>query len=164
VIISDNAKEKDLREYFKRCFFAVDGLWFVVMEKESGFEKALEFDRKVWEVMPKIQARKIRELLGLKNDTTEHLCKALEFKFQAEDYEYQIVNLTDGTLEIEVTGCPWLKIMTGSGRQDLAAEVGKVICPVEYGAWAKEFKIGFEDGMRSLLCSDDGSCALHFTA
>ncbi len=158
----DNIDEKDLKEYFKRCFFAVDGLWFVVMEKEYGFQEALESDSEVWEVMPKIQARKIRELLHLGDNTVEHLRGALAFKFAAEDYEYRIIGQTHAALEIEITGCPWLRIMRESGRQNIASEVGRVICPIEYAAWAKEFEIGFEEGAKSLLGCDDGSCILRF--
>ena len=48
-----------LSEYFKKCFFAVDGLWFMMLEKTDSFDKALDVDRMVWEILPKIQARKI---------------------------------------------------------------------------------------------------------
>ena len=34
-------------EYFKRSFFAVDGLWFMMLEDETSFKKALEIDEKV---------------------------------------------------------------------------------------------------------------------
>ncbi len=153
----------NLKEYFKRCFFAVDGVWFVVIEKEFDLKKALEIDRKVWEILPKIQARKIRELLRLKKNTTENLRQALEFKFQAEDYEYIVNAATDTNLEIIITSCPWLKIMEESGRKDLASQIGKAICPVEYSIWAREFNKKFQNEMKNRLCSDQNHCILHFT-
>ena len=52
-----------LSEYFKKCYIAVDGLWFMMLEKTDSFDKALEVDGRVWEILPKIQARKIKELL-----------------------------------------------------------------------------------------------------
>ena len=50
-------QDKVLVEYLRRSYFAVDGLWFMMLEDELSFEKALEMDVKVWGVVPKIQAR-----------------------------------------------------------------------------------------------------------
>lgn len=89
-------------------------------EKEFNFEKALQIDRKVWEILPKTQARKVKELLDLKDSTMESLHRALEFKLQAEGYEYEVEAVTDTDLRISITSCPWLKIMEESGRSNLA--------------------------------------------
>jgi len=75
-----------LTEYFKRCFVAVDGLWFMMVEKEDSFEKALELDRRVWGILPKIQARKIKELFKMEATGPEDLVKAFKFKLYAEDF------------------------------------------------------------------------------
>lgn len=49
--------EMDKTEYFRRSYRAVDGLWFMMIEKKHGFDEALELDEAVWRVLPKIQAR-----------------------------------------------------------------------------------------------------------
>ena len=54
-------------EYFRRCYQAVDGLWFMKVEEKSGFDPALDVDHEVWKVMPKIQARMIKSMLKLNN-------------------------------------------------------------------------------------------------
>ena len=48
---------KDRAEYYNRSYKAVDGLWFVKAEEQFDFDTALELDKEVWKVMPKIQAR-----------------------------------------------------------------------------------------------------------
>ena len=161
--VEDNRfSDRNLKEYFKRCFFAVDGLWFVSTEENMGFEKALELDRQVWAILPKIQARKIRELLSLTGRTSEDLRTALEFKFKAEEYGYQAAS-ADGELEFRLTDCPWLKLLRQSGREDLAPLIGKTICGIEYAVWAKEFGVRYHNNLEDRLCIDGKFCLLRFT-
>jgi hypothetical protein len=85
-----------LSEYFKKCFLAVDGLWFMMLEKTDSFDKALEdkaleVDGRVWKILPKIQARKIKELLKLGTATEEDLISALKFKLDAEDFVSEVL-------------------------------------------------------------------------
>jgi hypothetical protein len=44
-----------------RNMWAVDGLYYLGIEENWGTEAATEIDRKVWEVMGKIEARKIKK-------------------------------------------------------------------------------------------------------
>ena len=55
---------QQVAEYFSRSYRAVDGLWFMKVEEKLGFDAALELDNEVWKVMPKIQARMIKQFLG----------------------------------------------------------------------------------------------------
>ena len=158
----DSITDVHIKEYFKRCFFAVDGLWFMLLEKESNFQKALEIDRRVWQALPKIQARKIRQLINLKNSDMEDLLQALEFKFQAEEYRYEVRLITNKKLEIALLNCPWLIIMQESGREHLASEIGKTICRTEYQVWAKEFDATFQNNLDDSLCSNGQFCYLRF--
>ncbi|MCJ7722279.1 DUF6125 family protein, partial [Candidatus Bathyarchaeota archaeon] len=58
---------QQVADFFNRSYKAVDGLWFMKVEEKYGFDAALELDNEVWKVMAKIQARKIKSFLGLKN-------------------------------------------------------------------------------------------------
>lgn len=158
-----NLSDSNLKEYFKRCFFSVDGFWFIMAEKELGFDKALEIDKNVWKLLPKTQVRKIRGLLGIKTNNICDIRTTLEFKLQAEDYTYEARNISDQVFEIAITGCPWLTVMREAGRQELAAKVGKTICPTEYSVWAKEFGMNLDIDLNSCLCSDNTPCILRFS-
>ena len=60
----------------RRSYLAVDGLWFVMCEQRLGFQAALELDGDVWKVMPKIQARRAREVLGLAGNSAASFASA----------------------------------------------------------------------------------------
>jgi len=148
-------------EYFKRVFETIDGLWFMKVEEEKGFEGALELDRRVWEIVPKVQARALRKLLGIEGGGPEALKAALEAKFEMEGYAAEI-SLSGAALEVKVKMCPWHGLMLKSGREHLAGRVGEVICGTEYPVWMKEFGVGGGFRLESLLCRDGGCCAMRF--
>ena len=54
-------------EYFRRSYTAVDGLWFMKIEETLGFDEALRLDEAVWKVLPKIQARALKEMMHLQS-------------------------------------------------------------------------------------------------
>jgi len=71
-----------------RDLWAVDGLYFLGIEKQFGTEAATEIDRKVWEVMGKIEAQRLKEFLGLNgSDDIPSMIKALRFSGWALDLE-----------------------------------------------------------------------------
>jgi hypothetical protein len=156
-MISDAVKA----EYFKRVFETIDGLWFMKVEEDSDFEHALEIDKRVWEIVPKIQARALKKLLAL-GDGAENLARALEAKFEMEDYSAEVLR-AGGDLEIKVKKCPWNDLMHKSGREHLAGRVGEAICGTEYPVWLKEFKVDGEFKIEQLLCSDSDCCIMRFT-
>ncbi len=151
-----------LSEYFKKCFVAVDGLWFVMVEKADSFDKALDMDRKVWEVLPKIQARKIKELLEMEGDREEDLAEAVKFKLDAEDFVSEL-SRQERRMKITITQCPWLALLRKSKREHLAEKISDAICSVEYGVFAEEFlgPVNFE--ILSRLCSGDKACCFLIT-
>ena len=154
-------------EYFRRSYTSVDGLWFLKVEEQLGFEGALALDREVWEVMPKIQAR------ALKAITEEHhglsaLHKCLSKKLRWEGHSHESTWSADGQgLEIGIRQCPWHNSMVKSGREHLSGRVGRAICETEYTVWATEFSHG-EAGvsirfvLRDLLCEGAPTCILSF--
>ena len=148
-----------LSEYFKKCFWAVDGLWFMMLEEADSFDKALEMDRRVWEVLPKIQARKIKELFKLEGTNEEDLVKALEFKLGAEDF-LSGIQCQDSGIKITIKRCPWLALLRKSNRGHLAEKIADAICTIEYGVFAKEFVEGLDFEIVSRRCSGDEVCTL----
>ncbi|MDY6836518.1 MAG: DUF6125 family protein [Thermodesulfobacteriota bacterium] len=147
-----------LSAYFKKCFLAADGLWFMMLEKEDSFDKALKIDRKVWEILPKIQARKIKELFNLKGEHQGDLLKALEFKLRAEDFLSDI-QCQDGRIKITIRKCPWLALLRKSRREHLAEKISDAICTIEYATFANEFVKGLDFQITSRRCSGNEVCA-----
>jgi hypothetical protein len=70
-----------------RDMWTVDGLYFLGIEEQFGTEAATEIDRKVWEVMGKIEARRLKEFLGLNGNDIPSMIKGLRFSSWALDLE-----------------------------------------------------------------------------
>ena len=70
-----------------RNMWAVDGFYYLFIEEKYGIEIATEIDRKVWEVIGKIEARNIKELFDIKKMPTR--------KGHLEQYINQLENSND---------------------------------------------------------------------
>ena len=88
-IISDipNDKLADFIFMHLRNMWAVDGLYFLGIEEKFGTKPATEIDSNVWKVMGKIEARRLKGLLNLKNNDIPTMIKALQHSGWALDLE-----------------------------------------------------------------------------
>jgi len=88
-IISEIPEDKlaDFVFMHLRDMWAVDGLYYLGIEEEFGTEAATEIDRKVWEVMGKIEARKIKKLFDIRGDDIASMIKGLRLSGWALDLE-----------------------------------------------------------------------------
>lgn len=154
--------ERQIGDYFKRSYTAVDGLWFVKVEGKYGFETALDIDEEVWQVMPKIQARKLKSM-GQLEEGLDALGECLATKLTLDGFAFAAEQSNDGnTLEITLSECPWHDIMIRSEREHLSGRVGTRICNTEYSVWAEEFgdRITFE--LQDQICKGRKCCKLVF--
>ena len=99
MIIISREKEKNLIEEIPeekladfifmhlRDMWAVDGFYYLFIEEKYGTEVATEIDRQVWEVMGKIEARKIRKLFGIDKSDIPSLMNALSYSGWSMDLE-----------------------------------------------------------------------------
>ena len=147
-------------EYFHRSYKAADGLWFMKVEEKYDFNAALEADKEVWKVMPKIQARMIKNMLG-KGDGEKALLESLKAKLSLEDFNFEVEPRENG-FRIRVSECPWHDLMVKSGREVYAGKVGATICGVEYSVWASEFDVNMQFTLRAQKCQGSAHCLLDF--
>ncbi len=153
--------ERILAEYLRRSYHAVDGLWFVTVEAEHDFEHALELDRRVWQTMAKIQARKARELLGASGNTPEELARCFSLKLTGDGHCFAVETTAEG-VTFTISDCPWLQLLRKSNRQHLAARVAQTICPTEGGVWCAEFGGEYEFEMPQMGCQGAACCKMIF--
>jgi hypothetical protein len=154
--------QEKIIEYLRRSFSAVDGLWFMMIEKEFSFNKALEIDKSVWGVLPKIQARKLKELLGLNGIGLSDLLQAIKARFEAEEYSYEVLIEEPDHVQIAINKCPWYEILKKTKREHLAPKLIDAICSTEFKVWGKEFGENIDFGIEYQNCTDKCSCALDF--
>jgi len=59
-----------------RNLWTIDGLYFLGIEEADGTEHATSIDAHVWEVMGKIEARKLKQFLHITGDDIPSMMKA----------------------------------------------------------------------------------------
>ncbi len=153
-------RNKQIAEYFHRSYKAVDGLWFMKVEEKYGFDTALQVDREVWKVMPKIQARMIKSMQEIGKGEIA-LLKSLETKLTLEGFKFKVEQVEKG-FKIQVSDCPWHNLMVRSGRKKVSDKVGTTICNIEYSIWASEFVENMQFSLTAQKCSGSESCVLNF--
>ena len=156
--------DKEIAQYFQRCFTAVDGLWFMKSEERFGFDTSLEVDNEVWKIFSKIQARTLKSLAKIDFEGMTALRETLEMKFSIEGFTFEVTDINDnGEFEINLNDCPWHTLMVKSGREHLSHKVGNVICRTEYNTWASEFGDDIHFELKSQLCAGCDNCTLRFS-
>jgi len=154
----------EIIEYLRKSYLASDGLWFLTVEKEYSYEEALRLDEVVWSILPKIQARKAKDLLKLEGTSVSDLAKALELKFVGEGSSHRIVDQSPTYLKIEVTSCVWLETLRKSGRDCIAQDVCERICHRELIVWAEQLVGDITVSLPSMMSRGQPACEIVFTS
>ena len=131
-------KEKlvDLMFMHIRNLWAVDGLYFLGIEERFGTEGATEIDGKAWEVMGKIEARRIKKTLTIEGDDIASFMQALEASSWALDLEDREIELEKNRAVIRNTNCRTQKTRLKKGLDEFPC---KTVRGDYLKAFAKEF-------------------------
>ena len=154
---------KQAAEFYYRSYTTVDGLWFMKVEEKYGFDTALEIDKEVWKVLPKIQARMLKSM-GKTGNGMEALVECFTTKLTLDGFTFRIEKTrNDRGFRVIINRCPWHSLMVKSGRENLSEKVGTLICNTEYSTWASEFgdNICFE--LQDQICKGSEFCILQFS-
>ena len=155
--------EKQMADFYHRSYKAADGLWFMKVEEAYGFDIALDIDDEVWKVLPKMQARMLKNLGKTGNDI-EDLFECFIIKLKLEGFTFE-AKMDEGGAGFGVTirRCPWHDAMIKSGREHLSGKVGTRICDTEYSVWASEFGNDIKGKIESRICTGSESCKSRFS-
>ena len=119
-----------------RDLWAVDGLYYLGIEEALDTEAATEIDRKVWEVMGKIEARKLKEFFGMKGNDIPSVIKALSYSGWALDLEDKEIIVEEEQAIVRNVRCRVQNTRIKKGLSEFGCK------PVRWGflkAFAKEF-------------------------
>jgi hypothetical protein len=131
----------DLMALHIRNVWRVDGLYFLSIEDRFGTEAATEIDADCWRVMGKIEARALREIMGIEEVTPSSLIHLLRHTSWALDLWGKESEIEEDKAVFRVTDC---------GTQKTRIKKGLEIFPcrkVRYGyleAFAKELDVAIE--------------------
>ncbi len=133
-----------------RNLWTVDGLYYLGIEEKFGTNAATEIDKKVWEVMGKIESRRIKELFEIKKNDIPSLIKALSYSGWALDLEDKEIIVETNRAIIRNVKCRVQNTRIKKGLVEFGCK------PVRYGflkAFAKEFNPDIK--VRCNVCPPD---------
>lgn len=157
---ADTLSQAQVIEFLYRSYVAADGLWFMKAEERFGFDIALDMDREVWSVVPKIQARLLKSMLKGDNDA-ESLLRCVQAKMRIEGFAFEAEPDRDG-FSLHISRCPWHDLRVKAKREHLSAAIGDAICTTEYSVFTSEFgkDIAFSKGQG--ICRGATRCIFRF--
>ena len=101
---------------------AVDGLWFMAVEKVAGFDEALRLDIDVWAGYAPVVVKRIRREFGIRGKGLEALREVISHDPLWWSMDVRIIEDSAGRLAFEVRDCPSLIAQEKMGRETLTCE------------------------------------------
>ncbi|MHA1803650.1 MAG: DUF6125 family protein [Promethearchaeota archaeon] len=149
--------------YFERNFTTLDGLWMIETENELGFERALKLDIIVWQLLYKINFRRLIKYLTLQDRTLQDLLNILFFCFEAEGYDYEIIKNEKNEALMVLKSCPYIEAMERNPeRRDKMAFICKDMCIPFFIPAIEEFNPKISLKRSTFIGLGDSECDFHF--
>jgi hypothetical protein len=134
-----------------RNMWSVDGLYFIGIEERFGVEGATEVDRYVWEVMGKIEARRLKDIMGISGSDIPSMMKALRISSWALDLEEKEIIMDDDRAVLRNPNC---RVQKTRLKKDLGEFPCKSVRWSYLKTFAKEFNEDIEVACN--ICPPDG--------
>ena len=80
----------ELIKMYSRNWLTVDGLWFSGVEEKFGLDEALDLDLRMWKIGSRIEAKRIKELLDLKEGGLQSVLRAINFMSWAASFGHRV--------------------------------------------------------------------------
>lgn len=94
-----------------------DGLWFQGVEDKYGMEVAVELDRKMWERLSLVGAKRIREALGLKEEGISAAVRMIDIMSLLVGADStELVEETPNKVVFQWSRCPFQEARVRGGR------------------------------------------------
>jgi len=107
-MLSEMPIEKSLDYFFLqiRNLWRVDGLYFLGIEEKFGTEAATEIDAGVWQIMAKIEAKSLRRMFQVSENTDiSTIMNLLQKSSWALDQPFKTVEISDNTAVLTIDRC-----------------------------------------------------------
>lgn len=107
-MLSEMPIEKSLDYFFLqiRNLWRVDGLYFLGIEEKFGTEAATEIDAGVWQIMAKIEAKSLRRMFQVSENTDiSTIMNLLQKSSWALDQSFKTVETSDNKAVLTIDRC-----------------------------------------------------------
>ncbi|MHA1907234.1 MAG: DUF6125 family protein [Candidatus Thorarchaeota archaeon] len=132
----DLSKETLLRiiDTYAKAWQAMDGAYFLALEKKYGMEVAIEMDKEAWRIFSPIEAKRImREFDIPENGGLESLEKALGYRVYATLNKQSTMLMNENTLIFTMEAC---RVQVARNRKGLPDFPCKQVGLIEYELFA----------------------------
>lgn len=102
----------------------VDGLWFIAVEKDSDYDKALDLDIDVWKNYVHVMKKRVQKYFNVTSTGLAAVKDLLEYD---PWLEIEVLEETPERLSIQVVRCPGLEAMEKMGREMLTCDPVEII-------------------------------------
>ncbi len=124
----------ELLEITSKNLVALDGTWFQAVERDSGIDTAMHYDREAWRTFSVSEARRIKKFLDLPEHCgLEGLAEALPLRAQGVANKAEIT-LDDGALIYRIVDC---RVQNARDRKGMGFHPCKSVGLIEYGVFAQ---------------------------
>jgi len=109
----------ELIKMYSKNWLTVDGLWFSGVEEKFGLDEALALDVRMWRIGSRIEANRIKEILGLGDGGLKDVLRAINFMSWAASFGYHVEQQKDRAVWT-CTHCPPQVSRVNSGKGEFA--------------------------------------------
>jgi hypothetical protein len=95
----------EIMMFNNRNIWRVDGLYFLGIEDRFGTTPATEIDAGVWNIMGKIEAKKLKSILNYKDNSIETVMEALHYTSWALDQHEKVIEVKNGVGILKILNC-----------------------------------------------------------
>jgi hypothetical protein len=149
---------------YAKAWQAMDGAYFLALEKKYGMDIAIEMDMEAWRIFSPIEAKRIMKEFGItQNGGLESLEKALMYRVYARLNRQSTEKVDDSTLVFKMNEC---RVQVARNRKGLPDFPCKPVGMIEYEEFAKTIDPRIKT--RCIACPPDPHpeeyyCAWEFT-
>jgi hypothetical protein len=165
-MIDNLPKEQLLKviDTYAKAWQAMDGAYFLALEKKYGMEKAIEMDKEAWKIFSPIEARRIMKEFDIPPDSgLKSLEQALQYRVYARLNKQSFEWTDKNTLHFTMNEC---RVQVARNRKGLPDFPCKQVGEIEYSYFATTVDPRIKT--RCIFCPpeehpDDAYCRWEFT-
>ena len=136
-MFDDLSREELLKiiDMYAKAWQAMDGAYFLSLEKEYGMDVAIQMDKDAWRIFSPIEAKRIKKEMGIEeNGGLKALEKALDYRVYAALNVQSTEWKDDNTLIFTMNSC---RVQVARNRKGLPDFPCKQVGLIEYEEFAK---------------------------
>ncbi len=112
-------KESDKIKLQEKELTALDGLWFLEVEKEWGYEVANKINREVWRRCGPILVREMKKIFHLEGKTFDEVKILFGSLMELDGSAFTFESPDDQHLVVRISRCVWYENLKRAGRHEL---------------------------------------------